>query len=235
MKVFSADFVGNVRRTASVASFRFKPVEPFTFAAGQFLQVMFDPQNPADKELNKYLSFSSAPGKEYIEVTKRLSESQFSARLKALKSGDEVVVKAPLGKCVLGPGQERIAFVVGGIGITPVISMLEDVYARKLNVDAALFYSNRSEADIAFKPELDHWRASHRLRVFYYLTDCPPRGKGCIFGRINSQALKENLDDWPERQVFIFGPPKMVEVMKAACLEAGCLPEKIETESFLGY
>ena len=235
MKEFRTVFLERIKRTATVESFRFIPQAPIDFSAGQFLQVMFDPQNPVDQELNKYLSFSCGPGKEYIEVTKRLSESRFCARLKALKPPDEVVVKAPLGKCVLGPGQEKIALVVGGIGITPVVSILEDIYARKPNVDAVLFYSNRSEADIAFKPELDRWRASRKLKVFYYLTDCPPRGKGCVFGRIDVQALKHNLADRQERDVFIFGPPKMVEAMKAVSLEAGCLPEKIAVESFVGY
>ncbi|MDD4013636.1 MAG: xylene monooxygenase, partial [Candidatus Omnitrophica bacterium] len=75
-----AVFVERIDRTPTVASFRFRTEGGLEFIPGQFLEVMFNESDRKDRCLNKYLSFSAAPGKEYVEVTKRMSESAFSGR-----------------------------------------------------------------------------------------------------------------------------------------------------------
>ena len=77
-----------VARTPSVESFRFDLPEKLHFSPGQFGQVIFDPGERKNRDLNKYLSFSSAPERDYVEVTKRLSDSEFSRRLRSLRPGD---------------------------------------------------------------------------------------------------------------------------------------------------
>jgi len=231
-----AKFIEQVSRTASVTSFRFLPAQDFSFEPGQFLQLVFDPLHRANNDLNKYLSFSSAPGKGYLEVTKRLSSSNFSQRLKGLNPGDEVLIKAPLGSCIFKEDYKKIAFLIGGIGITPVVSIIEYIATRKINTDAALFYSNRTEEEIAFKKELDSWQAgSNNIRVFYTVTDCQPRDSQCIYGPIDKDLLLSQLADIKDRIIFIFGPPKMVEAMQQLTTELGCNRESIKTESFMGY
>jgi len=144
MDIFKVKFLERIKRTPTVESFRFMPEKRIDFLAGQFLRVIFDRDNLENKELNKFLSFSSSPCREYIEVTKRLSDSAFSQRLKSLKKDDEILIKAPLGSCVFNKDFKNIAFLIGGIGITPVISMLEYIQDENLDTDVMLFYSNRS-------------------------------------------------------------------------------------------
>jgi glycine betaine catabolism B len=236
MKIVKARLIERICRAPGIESFRFVPEEKIEFVAGQFLQVMFDPAHKDNKDLNKYLSFSCSPCKPYIEVTKRLSGSLFSQRLRELHKGDEVSFKAPLGNCVFAEQHRKIAFLIGGIGITPVISIIEYIIDKKFDTDVALFYSNRTDEDIAFQKELESWQAvDSRLRVFFTVTDCQPKDRRCIFGFINKQLLQQQLADYAERVFFIFGPPKMVEAMTALCLEIGCSKENIKTESFIGY
>jgi ferredoxin-NADP reductase len=236
MQGIRVKFIEGIKRTATIESFRFAAAGGVDFEAGQFLQLIFDEANPSNKVLNKYLSFSCAPGKDYIEVTKRLSESSFSVRLRSLKAGDEVFIKAPLGSCVFRSDYRKIAFLIGGIGITPVISIIEHIATAKIPTDAVLFYSNRSEEEIAFKEELDSWAESNsNIRVIYTVTDCPPRRKNCIYGRIDESMLSDKLGDISERIVFIFGPPRMVEAMQGLCLKLSCSKDNIKTESFIGY
>ena len=236
MQTFSVKLIDRIKRTASIESFRFQAKERIHFLAGQFLQVIFDPKNLENKELNKYLSFSSSPAREYIEVTKRLSESSFSQYLRNLKKGNEVMIKAPFGNCALKENYDKIAFLIGGIGITPVISILEDIQDKRLKTDVALFYSNRNEEEIAFKDEIFALQLkNHNLKIFNTVTDCQPQDIRCIFGRIDKNMLSQRLPDYQERLFFIFGPPKMVEAMNNMCLEMGISPEDIKTESFIGY
>ncbi len=236
MKVVKAKLIERLCRAEGIESFRFVPEESIEFVAGQFLQVMFDPAREDNKDLNKYLSFSCSPCKPYIEVTKRLSNSVFSRRLRELRMGDEVLFRAPLGNCVFTEQYKKIAFLIGGIGITPVVSIIEYIIDKKFDTDVVLFYSNRTDDDIAFRKELERWRTvDNRLKVLFTVTDCQPKDTRCIFGSIDRQLLQQQLTDYAERVFFIFGPPKMVEAMTALCLEIGCNKENIKTESFIGY
>lgn len=236
MRLLKVKFSQRIKRTPSVESFRFIPGEKADFIPGQFLQIVFDPDNPGNKELNKYLSFSSSPANDYIEVTKRLSESKFSQALKNLKTDQEVMINAPLGACVFKDEYKKIGFLIGGIGITPVISIIEYIVEKGLDTDICLIYSNRTEEEIAFKQELDHWRAlNNNLKVTYIVTDCQPKDKACLFGRVDKELIKAQICDLEERLLFIFGPPKMVEAMQALSLEAGVKKENLRIENFIGY
>ena len=129
METIRARLIETIDRAPGTRSFRLLPEKHIDFLPGQFLQVIFDPGN---KDLNKYLSFSSSPTKEYIEFTKRLSSSAFSEKLRSLKINVQVLLKAPLGSCVFKEEYRKIAFLIGGIGITPVISILEYIVERGL-------------------------------------------------------------------------------------------------------
>jgi ferredoxin-NADP reductase len=83
MKEVKVKFIEKIKRTPSVTSFRFLPAEKIDFIPGQFLQIIFDEKNRGNKDLNKYLSFSCSPQRDYIEITKRLSESEFSENWKS--------------------------------------------------------------------------------------------------------------------------------------------------------
>ncbi|MCK9573294.1 MAG: FAD-dependent oxidoreductase [Candidatus Omnitrophica bacterium] len=236
MKEVRIKFIEKIKRTPTVTSFRFSPNEKLDFIPGQFLQLIFDENNRKNKDLNKYLSFSCSPEKPYIEVTKRLSESEFSHKLINLAVGDEILAQAPLGDIVFYPEMKNIAFLIGGIGITPVISILEYICDKNLNTDGLVFYSNRREEDIAFREELDLLRRIGRnIKIFYTITDCVPKDNACVFGFIDKNLIEEKTSDLTKRIVFIYGPPGMVATMKGLCLDLGCKEENVHVENFIGY
>ena len=236
MKSIKAVFTGSVERAASIKSFRFSCAEKMDFLPGQFLKLIFDESVPEDDELNKYLSFSCSPHRDYVEVTKRITGSKFSSRLQSLKPGDKVTLWAPMGKCIFRPEYVRVGFIAGGIGITPVISIIDYLVHNRLHTDAVLFYSSRTQEEIAFKRELDEWRLENdRLKVYYTVTDCPPQDKTCFYGRIERAFVESREPGFKDRTVFVFGPPAMVNEMKGLCLQLGCPEGNLRTESFAGY
>jgi len=235
MKEIKATFLDRIDRTETVSSFRFLPREPMDFCAGQFLQVIFDQENRANKNLNKYLSFSSRPGKGFIELTKRKSESDFCKKLLDLKQDDEILLKGPMGSCVFDKAFEKIAFLIGGIGITPVVSMLEHIVFNNLPVDAVVVYSNLHENDIPFKGEFDLWQENKNIRIVYTIAEEEPQNKNYFKGMINADLVKAQIPDFKDRIFFISGPPKMVAAMKAICEKLGCDMGKVKTENFIGY
>ncbi|MBU1998779.1 MAG: hypothetical protein KKE64_04705, partial [Candidatus Omnitrophica bacterium] len=153
-----------------------------------------------------------------------------------LKIDDRVLVKAPMGSCVFKDEGKKIAFLIGGIGITPVISIIEYITMNKIKSDVLLLYSNRFEEEIAFKKELDYWQAANPdIKICYLVSDGEPKDKACLHGRIDQGLLKNKASDLAQRTVFIFGPPKMVEAMQGLTQEAGCAKENIRIEKFIGY
>ncbi len=222
-----------IRRTGSVVSFRFRLNEKVDFLPGQFMEVIF---NKDDKNLRHWLSFSSSPARDYIEFTKRITDSSFSQKLKELKEGSEVTFRLPFGKCVLEDEHKKVAFISGGIGITPVISMLEHNVEFDSGRDFVLFYSNRTENEIAFKDNLDIWRnKSKNIKVIYSLTESSSDCKDFCTGRITADLIKEKLPDLKDRFFFVFGPPKMVEAMQTILSVLNIEDSRIKVESFIGY
>jgi len=189
-KETTVTLIERIPRTSTIESFRFTSEEDIDFLPGQFLKLCFDRNNPHNQELNKYLSFSSSPTKKYIEVTKRLSSSTFSQKLKSLQIKDEITISAPMGNIVFKPEYKKIGFLIGGIGITPVISIMEYIQDTHLDTDVLLIYSNRTEEEIAFRNILDNWRSQHKhFRIIYTLTDCTPQDPICRGGRIDKDLV----------------------------------------------
>lgn len=226
-------FIEKIQRTSNVFSFRFKPEVKLNFIAGQFMQIIFDEKDTKNKELNKYLSLSCSPSKDYIEVTKKISESKFSKKLDSLTKGDTFMIKGPLGKCIYDNNLSKIGFLAGGIGITPVISILEYVVENNFNPDISLIYSNWTENDIAFKKELDAWTKSNNIKIIHVLNE-GDESKYKI-GFITDEIITKTVPDYKERNWFILGPPKMVETMQTIYEKIGMPKEKIKIESFMGY
>ena len=236
MQEIRAEFIACIQRTESVASFRFRPAQQFSFLPGQFVHVIFDEKDQTNRTLNKYLSFSCAPGKDFIEVTKRISTSAFSQRLLALKAHDSILLRGPMGHCVFNERYQKVGFIIGGIGITPIISIIEYIVAHKLVTDVCVLYSNRFAHDIPFKSELDAWQKQcSSLKVVYSVVDSDPFDAHCLKGMIDTHMVTQYMPEWQDRELFIFGPPVMVNAMNALCSELVCDQTKLHKETFVGY
>ena len=224
-----------IRRTYNVKSFRVRTEEDLDFKAGQFLCVTVGKDEKCS--VNKYLSISSSPTeKGYLEFTKKLTESDFSRALDNLKPGDEVGIQYPLGNFTLGEGFAKLAFISGGIGITPIRSILKYVVDKNLGIDMDLLYANRSIEDIVFKEDFDAMQKVYpKLRVAHVLCEAAP-GFKCRVGLINAQMIKNEIPDFKERRFYLCGPPAMVEAMQKILIkELGIGAEAIITENFQGY
>jgi len=123
----------------------------------------------------------------------------------------------------------------GGIGITPLRSMIKYSIDRGLNFDIILLYSNRYENDIAFRDELENLQVENpNIKVIETITKPEPGWNG-VSGRINAEMVKKFIPDFLERVFYTSGPQKMVDTM-ASLLKELKVPEKqIKQEYFPGY
>ncbi len=222
-----------IPRTYNVKSFRLEDARNIEYKAGQFLCA----QLLTEKECERYLSISSSPTeKGYIEFTKKITQSDFSKILNSLKPTDKLKIQYPFGKFTLQEAPKKIAFLSGGIGITPIRSICKYVVDKKLDIDIVVIYANRSIKDIVFKEDFDAMQKEHpKLRVSHVLCE-PAAGFKCRVGLINSQLIKNEVSDYALREFYICGAPSMVEEMKRILTAELALPkENIITEGFHGY
>jgi ferredoxin-NADP reductase len=237
MKTFDAQIIEIIPRTHDVKSFRFARGETLDFRAGQFMQVTLEING---QEQSRYLSFSSSPTeKGYGEFTKKMTGSDFSKALECLKTGDKVKIKMSLGSFVLDETAPKQAFLSGGIGITPIRSMLKYGLDRKLPFDGALFYGNHAPEDIVFRSDLEAMaKANRNLKIVLSLDTpetCPLGWKGKC-GFLNADMIREELPDFSERIFYVCGPPIMVKHMVDLLQNQLQIAEdRIKKENFAGY
>jgi len=237
VRQFETEVFDIIQRTHNVKSFRFKIKESMDFKPGQFFFVGI---NIAGKERTKHFSFSNSPTeKGYVEFTKRITESEYSKALQRLKIGDWAKLKLPYGSFTLEDEYEKIAFLSGGIGITPIRSICKFATDKGLATDIALLYGNNKEEDIIFRQDLDRMAASNKnMHIVYTLTsaDIDKKSWPGRTGYIDDRMVKEEIADYKERVFYLCGPPKMVETLTDILRnKLAVAAEKIKIENFTGY
>ncbi|NQT95723.1 MAG: FAD-dependent oxidoreductase [Candidatus Omnitrophica bacterium] len=236
VNIFETEVLDIIERASAVKSFRLKVENGFEFQPGQFflLSIMIDGQ-----ERSKHFSFSNSPTETgYIEFTKRITDSDFSKVLDNLKVGDWARVKGPFGSFTLKAEDERIAFLSGGIGITPIRSMCKFVTDKALPIDIVLLYGNNTEKDIIFRDDFDNMqKANKNLRIVYTLTtSCEDEDTLCRKGFIDEKMIREEVPDYKERTFLICGPPNMVtKLTDLLRSKLDIAEDKIRLENFTGY
>jgi ferredoxin-NADP reductase len=222
-----------IPRTYNVTSFRFPRPADLNYKAGQFFFVTLKADG---KELSKHFSFSSSPTeKRHIEFTKKLSDSDFSTTLKALKEGDWARIDAPYGKFTFEGEHEKIGLLGGGIGITPFISICKYCTGMRVDTKVTLLYGNRTEEDIAFRKELEALQEQNEnLKVVFTLNEASGGWKGAT-GLITAEMIKKEIPDYKETVFYTCGPPAMVEIMGKLVEQLGLPKTQLKREYFTGY
>ena len=110
--------------------------------------------HPDSRGIRRWFTISSSPTEQHIWLTTRFTDrgSTFKRKLKELAEGDEIIVSGLEGDFVLPKHLSRpMAFIAGGIGITPFRSMIKYLLDKDLKADIILLYSNRTVRDVVFK------------------------------------------------------------------------------------
>ncbi len=225
---YEVEFVTQGGCGTDVAWFRFGKPDGYTFTPGQYLTLTLA---TAEGEQTKPFTHSEAPRDPYLEITTRLSGSAFKNALGALESGERVHVAGPAGRLRLPAGAERIAFLVGGVGITPARSMLRDAWQRGFVwSDAVVFYGNRDPSCMPYADELAEM-ASSEVRVVNVVERADESWTG-YRGFVTADIVRENVDPHDGRVFCVSGPPVMVEAMERVLDELGVESDRRLVERF---
>ena len=152
---------------------------------------------------------------------------------------DILDAQAPRGHFVLDPDKERPAVLIaGGVGVTPLLSMVNSVVEAQSGREILFFYGVRNRAEHAFKEHLEDLTQQHanvRLVVCYSQpTEQDEEGEGRDYdhhGWVNVELIRSYLQT-TNYEFFICGPPPMMETLTHQLTQWGVAKRDIFTEAF---
>ena len=153
-------------------------------------------------------SLSAAPNGRYLRITVK-QVGDFTRSLQGLRPGTPVLLEGPHGVFTsIRRKRPRALLIAGGIGITPLRALIEEMPQRKNSI--ALLYRASSWDDVIFKEELDQLVAA-RGGVIHYIVG--RRGKDVHPQPFAPRFLAASVPDLRDRDVFVCGPREMVDAV----------------------
>lgn len=197
---------------------RLPAVEPFTWQAGQYVDVMLERErrrsfslaNPPHDAALLELHVRRAPGGEFSEYV-----------FGRMKPGALLRIEGPLGQFVYRPGTRPLLLIGGGTGFAPLKAMIRVVLEKETQRRAMLFWGARAEADLYEDAWLRSLAAGNAR--FHYTPVVTEYVHEAVLGQVPGLA---GFD------IYAAGPPAMIDAIRAALPRQGADPERIYFDSF---
>jgi len=208
----------------NVTQISFKTQKPFVYKAGQFCFVSFDDPD-MEAESHPY-SFVSAPHENLVKLAiKNLGDH--TAKVGKLHTGTIAKVEGPFGIFNYENAYyKNQIWIAGGIGITPFVSMAEDLLHRDADYEVDIFYAVNEEEDAVYLGRLQEIARlipqKFRVHVNYLVRD----------GLLTTEKIMDKVGDFDSKNIFICGPPKMMATIRDDLSKLGVLKNAIRSEEF---
>ena len=220
--------------------FVFEKPAGYTFTAGQYVALIAPKIEGIEADargLVRSFSLAAAPFESLLMFAMRSGESAFKKTFWQLAPGDTVTITDPVGSFVLSPetDPQPVVFLVGGIGITPIWSMLKQAEHEQSQKKFTLLYANRFLKDVAFHQEL----GALALPNFRYVSVLSKSEEPCApaddeRGYICEALIKKYVDDVPGSLYYLVGSPQFIEAMEKMLSELGVPKEQCKQDPFTG-
>ena len=214
-----------------------KPAD-FEFFAGQFCEITLLNPLITDEEGNtRAFSFVGTPYEKNLLTATRIRDTAFKQNLQNLPIGTEVKLTGPYGDYKLHKNADIPAvFIIGGIGITPVHSIVATATNDKLPHKITLVYSNRTVSDASFLSDFEDFAKGNPNFTFVPFYTRPSTSKsGQKNVHINAEILRKHISDISKPIYYLSGPSGMVKAMRQLLIQIGADEDNIRTEEFDGY
>ncbi|MEV3963754.1 ferric reductase-like transmembrane domain-containing protein [Nocardia sp. NPDC050193] len=201
------------------------------FAPGQFGWLTVD-RSPFAVTAHPFSFSSSAEDHDRVQITiKALGD--FTSTAGDITPGTRAFLDGPHG--VFGPDRHEgpgFVLIAGGVGITPMISILRTMADRGDRRPFLLIYAVRTMGEQTFDDEIRTMSGYLDLTTVLVPQDPPPGWEG-ESGFVDRALLQRHLPDrYRHRQYFICGPTPMVTALEDALAEVGVPADRVHTERF---
>jgi ferredoxin-NADP reductase len=207
---------------------------PFRHLPGQFVTFTV---RPIDAPVKRSYTIASPPTRrDYLEVTvKREERGTVSSFLHGVHEGDTLQVTGPSGNFTfMGEGANSIVLISGGVGVTPMMSVLRHLTDRSWSGDIFFVYGCRSDRDVIYRQELEYLQLRYPNLKLVIVADEAGTDWPHARGRITAELLAAAIPHIQTRRIHLCGPPAMMTALRATLAELNVPAEQVKTEVFIG-
>ncbi|HEX8763235.1 MAG TPA: FAD-dependent oxidoreductase [Candidatus Saccharimonadales bacterium] len=207
-----------------IFTYWFSPAGSFFYTAGEFTELQLPHPHPDTRGERRWFTLSSSPTEDLLGITTRISPdkgSSYKEAMRALKPGTTVQMAEPMGDFVLPKGRGvPLIFIAGGLGITPVRSIVRFLHDSGEQRDIHLFRIVSKANEEIFADEL------HDYPLQYHLFN--KAGK-----RLAAADVLEVLKD--KSLIYLAGPERLIAAMSDDLRQNDIQDRRIITDLFPGY
>jgi len=203
----------------------------FRFSPGQFawLTVYGSPFKISSHPFSFSSSAALADGR--VEMTIR-KLGDFTREIDRVPVGRRVYLDGPYGAFTTGNPADVHVLVAGGVGITPMMSMLRTLADRGDKRPVVLLYGSKDWDSVTFREELESLKHRLDLRVVHVLAR-PPDGWTGETGYINAEIFRRHLPaPHDAHEYFICGPDPMMDAIERTLGEMKVPIQKYHSERY---
>lgn len=201
------------------------------FAPGQFAWIMVG-RSPFAMTYHPFSYASSAADSHRVRFIIR-SYGPFTSGLQDVRPGATVYLDGPWGH--FSPDRSAandLVLIAGGVGITPMLSILLTRRDRGDSRRVWLFYATTDETSLIARNTLNELVQDPAIVVVPVLSRPSPDWQG-VQGRISAEVLRNHLPpDLLEPHCYICGPAPMMDAAEIAAVGAGIPRSAVHTERF---
>ena len=206
------------------------PAKPISFLPGQYVHL-----SVPGTDAHRSYSFANVPDAPelvfYIKVLPQGAMSEYVGS--RAKPGDAISIVGPFGKFYLRPPARPIVMVAGGTGLAPMLSMFDHMVAGGgTGQPITLLYGANTASELFARQQLENYAqlglniATERVVVSGAGGWQGPTGH--VTGRLRDEIINDGNVD-----VYLCGPPPMIEAGQAWLKSHGVPDERVHIEKFL--
>jgi ferredoxin-NADP reductase len=220
-----------------VYNYVFLPDRSFDFLPGQYMEWTLA-NVPYDSRGNRRtFTVASSPTESEIHLGMKYYEpaSTFKATFQTLQPGDIVHASQLAGNFTFKEKEhKKLAFIAGGIGITPFRSMIKYVTDKNIASDIVLIYIVSDPQEFAYFEQFIQARAVG-VKTIPVVTNLDYASPEFVTSKVDAALLARLLPDYTQREFYVSGPSSLVNASKGYLKELGVASGKIKTDHFAGY
>ena len=229
-----------IEEAPDVKTFRLAAIDggplPFEYLPGQFLNVIVPGEGPEGLTKRSYTIASTPTQAAYCEITVKRDPAGTVSRYlhDSLQAGDEIKIAAPYGRFTFtGEEASSILLIGGGVGITPLMSVIRYLADRSWTGKITLLFGFATPADFVFREELTTLERRHANLQIVPIVERP---EGTDWtgrtGLIDAELVRKLVPDVADRIVHVCGPKPMMDAVRSFLPGLGIASDRIRFESF---